>query len=129
MSSNLTKSCLLALIALALFASAPAEAAPLCWDTADTTTYYSDASYTTVVGSCTYNNCWFTMSCTGTTSPYSVETWRTIPCNNCVACGTCWPISSHDAAPSTEAEGEEPLLREAPAMTPAFSSPGCVAAA
>ncbi len=111
-----------------LLCSVPASAAPLCWDTADTDTYYSDATYTVVVGSCTLNNCSGAYTCTGITSQWVQYTWRRIPCNNCWVCGTCLggekSESSSQAAPANELEAA--LSR--PALSPLVAAAGCPAA-
>lgn len=65
-------------LALALSATAlltapePAEA----WGIIETETFYSDATYSTIVGRCVENTCRGTYSCTGTITDFSKTTIR-----------------------------------------------------
>lgn len=70
----------LALLALlAVFAVAPTLLFPspaAAWGIIETETFYSDATYTTIVGRCIENSCQGTYSCTGTITDYSKVTIR-----------------------------------------------------
>jgi len=121
----MSKKLIFALALIAFFAAPLAQAAPLCWETQDTETYYSDATYTTIVGSCVYNNCYLTQSCTGTVTQWVKYTWKRIPCNNCVTCFTCWGVSDAEQIGLPSSEMDQ-FLSE-PTATPADGS--CAAAA
>jgi len=56
----------------ALFSPAPAVA----WGIIETETFYSDGTYSTIVGRCVENSCQGTYSCTGTITNYSKVTIR-----------------------------------------------------
>jgi hypothetical protein len=100
--------------ALAVVAPAsPAKAAPLCWAFNDIETFYSDATYTTVVGSCTYDDCYFTYTCTGSSSAYVKYSIKRRPCNNCQACG-CFASSGMDDAAPEQPEGSLQRLFSSP---------------
>lgn len=76
-STTLRGLALLALLAvLAIFPTLlfPSPAAAL--GLIETETFYSDATYTTIVGRCIENSCQGTYSCTGTITDYSKITVR-----------------------------------------------------
>jgi hypothetical protein len=62
---------LAAAFALSVLAVQPSQAIAFCRPNS-TTTYYSDASHSTVVGRCSAGCC-TPCQCTGTTSPYSTS--------------------------------------------------------
>lgn len=64
---------------LALFAAFPALVSPaqvIAYGVIETETFYSDATYSTIVGRCIENSCRGTYSCTGTITDYSKVTVR-----------------------------------------------------
>jgi hypothetical protein len=62
-----------------LLAAAPALMAPsraCAWGYIETETFYSDATYSHIVGRCIDNACQGTYSCTGIITDYSKTTFR-----------------------------------------------------
>jgi hypothetical protein len=77
---KITKLRTLALLGLlGLFAAFPTLITPkraLAYGIIETETFYSDATYTTIVGRCVDNDCTGTHYCTGTITNYSKTTIR-----------------------------------------------------
>ena len=64
---------------LGAFAAFPTLVSPkpaLAYGLIETETFYSDATYTTIVGRCIDNSCRGTYTCTGTITNYSKTTVR-----------------------------------------------------
>jgi hypothetical protein len=62
-----------------LLAAAPALITPsraCAWGIIETETFYSDATYSQIVGRCVENSCTGTYSCSGTLTDYSKTTIR-----------------------------------------------------
>jgi len=70
---------MLLMVTAALFIPAKAEA--LCCGWRETEHYYSDASHTTLVGTCVTDECAGTYSCTGTQTEYL--TFSRTCCDHC----------------------------------------------
>ena len=59
---------------------APAQAARRLWSLEETTRYYSDATYTTLVGKCVENGCTGQVTCWGVESDFTRQSNRVISC-------------------------------------------------
>jgi hypothetical protein len=59
---------------------APARAARPIWSLEETTRYYSDATYTTLVGKCVENGCTGQVSCWGVETDFIRQSNRVISC-------------------------------------------------
>jgi len=86
LKSNWTRRiALLIMLVIALTTSiillVPAKADAICCGRRITEHYYSDATYTTQVGTCIDNECTGTYTCTGTQTIYERDT--SICCDNC----------------------------------------------
>jgi cell division protein FtsX len=74
---------LLMLLATSLVLFLPAKAEAACCGHRTTEKYYSDASHTTLVGTCIDDECAGTYTCTGTITAYEVDSR--------VCCEICTP--------------------------------------
>jgi len=74
---------LLMLLATSLILLTPRKAYAACCGHRTTEKYYSDATYTTLVGTCIDDECAGTYTCTGTQTAFEVDTR--------VCCETCTP--------------------------------------
>jgi len=64
----------------------------VCYGVETTERYYSDATYTTVVGKCVENECKGTYVCSGIQTEFVQTNTRGMLCNRCdIMCGGCWP--------------------------------------
>jgi hypothetical protein len=65
----------------------------VCYGVETTDRYYSDATYSTLVGKCVENECKGTYVCTGTQTEFVQTSTRGILCNRCdpMCGGGCWP--------------------------------------